>query len=535
MSTTRPRAAIYLRISQDRENHQLGVSRHRKAAEKLARRRGYKVVAVYTDNDITGKGNTKRPEFEMMLKSMRAGEIDVVIAQEWPRLERNRSEGVQVINTSMDHRVLLTFVQGQDIDTRTPAGRLAADMFSAMARNEIEVKAERQSDAQEQRAQQGRVPKGVRPLGYATNGQQIPHEAEAVKAIFNAFHAGAALLAIARALSGQPMVLPGNEKRQPTSIIPSVPKMQRHDRTLTIERNAKRVEENKTLPKELQLRLRDIPEDKPWAPSTVLGILRNPRYAGYSTYTRKKDRSRGPAKTAEERVSKRRAMRDAIVRDDKTGKPVPPNGWEAIVSEDLWWSVQAMLDDQQRATNKVGTERRHTGSGIYLCGICGRALRSHSRGYRCQTCLFHRKRDLVDAYVEEKIRERLGMPDLANLLPATTNPRIQEIAASVEQQRAEIARAQDDYMAKLIDGALYRRIKDQADAEILRLETERLGLITSTNALPVVAAKSPVDAWDEADLATRRSVLQDLCKVYLHPQQRGQKGLAEGSVQIEWL
>ena len=54
------------------------------------------------------------------------------------------------------------------------------------------------------------------------------------------------------------------------------------------------------------------------------------------------------------------------------------------------------------------------------------------------------------------------------------------------------------------------------------------------DAMPVLAAKSPVEAWDEADLTTRRAVLQDLGKVYLHPQQRGQKGLADGSVQIAW-
>ena len=36
--------------------------------------------------------------------------------------------------------------------------------------------------------------------------------------------------------------------------------------------------------------LRPVPDDKPWSPSTVLGILRNPRYAGYSVYTSKDTR-----------------------------------------------------------------------------------------------------------------------------------------------------------------------------------------------------------------------------------------------------
>ena len=34
---------------------------------------------------------------------------------------------------------------------------------------------------------QGRAPKGMRPLGYAVDGEVIPHEAEAVKAIYELF------------------------------------------------------------------------------------------------------------------------------------------------------------------------------------------------------------------------------------------------------------------------------------------------------------------------------------------------------------
>ncbi len=61
MSTTRPRAAIYLRISQDREDHRLGVDRHREDAQKLADRRRYVVLAVYApDTDASGAGPRTR-------------------------------------------------------------------------------------------------------------------------------------------------------------------------------------------------------------------------------------------------------------------------------------------------------------------------------------------------------------------------------------------------------------------------------------------------------------------------------------------
>ena len=139
------RAAIYVRISLDPEQTRLGVERHREDAQRLADFRRYQVVNVYEDNDVTGSGRRRRPEFERLLADIEADRVDVVIAQEWPRLERNRTDGVRVIEAAKDHHVLLTFVKGSDIDCSTAAGRLAADMFSAFARNEIEVKSERQS------------------------------------------------------------------------------------------------------------------------------------------------------------------------------------------------------------------------------------------------------------------------------------------------------------------------------------------------------------------------------------------------------
>src|SRR5690625_3694376 len=163
MSTEPRRAAIYLRISQDRENARLGEGRHREHAEALIKARGWAPAGVYEDNDISGVGKQKRPAFERLLTDIERGLIDVVVAQEWPRLERNRSDGVRGSEAAQRHEILLTFAQGSAIDCTTAAGRLSADLFSAIARNEIEVKAERQSRAQRQRAEQGRPPEGSAP------------------------------------------------------------------------------------------------------------------------------------------------------------------------------------------------------------------------------------------------------------------------------------------------------------------------------------------------------------------------------------
>ena len=89
-----------------------------------------------------------------------------------------------------------------DADLSTDGGRMYARIKAAVARAEVERKGARQSRAHIQRARQGRPPKGVRPLGYATSGELIPHEAEAVRSIYAAFLRGDSLNGIARALSG---------------------------------------------------------------------------------------------------------------------------------------------------------------------------------------------------------------------------------------------------------------------------------------------------------------------------------------------
>lgn len=501
------RAAIYLRISQDRENTRLGVDRHREDAEALIKLRGWSFVDLYEDNDTTGTGRKKRPHFERMLTDIEAGLIDVVVAQEWPRLERNRTDGVRIIEAAQRHHVLLTFAKGSDIDCTTAAGRLSADMFSAIARNEIEVKAERQSRAQRQRAQQGRPPKGVRPLGYATNGEVIEHEAEAVRKIYAAFATGASLRAIAVALSGEQ----GDD-------VPDIPELPRHNRTLMIERNARRVEEG--------LEPRPVPEDGAWVPSTVLGILRNPRYAGYSTYTPKEVLANG---------DRRRSWRAQILRDEH-GEPVL-GVWDHIVDLDVWEGVQDRLDDPARVTNRVGTDRKHLGSGLYLCGVCDRPVKAHGQRYRCAAHIL-RTRPHIDAFVVEVIRRRLTLPDLQDLLPGADEPRLREIKEEIGKHRARIARAERDYNSDdedvRISSRVLNRVTDDREAKIRALEAERTKLSSSTMMGSVFSAKNPVAAFDAGDLATRRSTIDVLCEVRLHPHPRGKKGFNPDSVTITW-
>lgn len=505
------RAAIYLRISQDRENTRLGVDRHRKAAEQRIKDRGWTFVDVYEDNDTTGSGRKPRPQFERMLADIDKGLIDVVIAQEWPRLERNRADGVRIIEASQKHRVTLSFIKGSDIDCTTSGGRIAADVLSAVARNEIEAKAERQSLAQAQRAELGRPPKGTRPLGYAIDGSVIEHEADAVRAIYKAFAQKASLYSIAAALSGME---PSAKAKGDPDVLKDIPHLPRHMRTLAIERNERRAAEG--------LKLRDVPDDGPWSPSTVLGILRNPRYAGFSTYTPKEVQADG---------NKRRSWRASILLN-AVGEPIRGQ-WDAIVDDATWETVQEILDDPRRVTNRVGTHRRHLGSGLFLCGVCGHPVRGSSTRYYCKEPRHvNRSKAPIDDMVTRAVLARLADPALTAKVESDHAPELAQIQADIAEQYARIEKAQRQFDEDEIEPADLKRKRDKARAIIEQLDAKRLTLLSDTGVVPILGTDDPGQSFLDADLGAKRAVIELLCSVTLMPHPQGKKGFDPATVDI---
>lgn len=127
---------------------------------------------------------------------------------------------------------------------------------------------------------------------------------------------------------------------------------------------------------------------KPWHPSTIRTILVNPRYAGRAIYQ---------------------------------GKPTGKLGnWEPIVSDDVFDVVQAKLNDPRRVSNREGTDRKHLGSGLFLCGICEAPVSSWSQNrYVCRERHVNRARVPVDNWVRTVIVARLQREDMADLLAPT--------------------------------------------------------------------------------------------------------------------
>lgn len=502
--TSTTRAALYLRISLDRNMDGLAIDRQREDCLKIAKDRGWDVVEEYVDQSKSATDKTKRrPAYDRMVADYEAGKFDAIICWDLDRLTRQPRQLEDWIDAAQDKGLLLTTANGE-ADLSTDSGRLFARVKAAVARSEVERKSARQSRSQVQRAEQGRAPKGVRLLGYATNGDVIEHEAIAVHAIFAAFSIadGPSIASIARGLSG----VEGED------VPKSLPHLPKFSRTLVIERNERREAEG--------LAPRPVPEDGPWGSSTVLGILRNPRYAGYSVYTDRNDRAK----------NKRRTWHAQILRGDD-GEPVLGQ-WAAIVEPDTWWKVQERLDEPARITNRTGsTARKHLGAGLYLCGLCDQPVKTHSLRYRCAGHIM-RSRAQIDDFVLHIVRERLSRPDLAGLIPSADEPRLKAIEAQIGVHEAKIKRAQRDYDAEIIEGYDLKRTRDRENAEIVKLELERRSLTVSVELGGVLDAKDPVAAFDDADLMVKRRVIDFLVEVRLHPHPRGKKTFDPETVQV---
>ncbi len=469
------RAAIYLRVSLDQTGEGLAVERQREDCEQIAQSRGWTVVETYTDNSISAFDKVKnRPAYDRMVDDYRAGRFNALITWDLDRLTRQPRQLEDWIDAAESQGLRLVTANGE-ADLQTDGGRMYARIKAAVARAEMERKGARQSRAQQQRAAKGRPPRGIRATGYTLDGELISEEAEAVQAVYKAFANGSSLKAIAAALSGaEPAIRAVGDRNWVQDLPKSVP----------------------ALPSR---------SGRAWNPTSVIAILRNPRYAGWSM------------------------LAGEIVRDS-TGNPVRGQ-WEPIVSDSLWLEVQRRLDDPARKTNRSGTERRHLGSGLFICGICDARVRAHGPRYRCAGHIM-RVRSPIDAMVLEYIEGMLARPDLADLLVKEDEEQINTLNEQLQAQRDRIERAKSDYKRELIDGALYFEIRREAGEQIAQLDAQRMALTTGAAASAILLAPSPVEAFRRADLASRRSIIDLLCEIRLLPSPRGHKAFNPESVTI---
>jgi DNA invertase Pin-like site-specific DNA recombinase len=133
------RVAIYLRVStaaQTTDNQKFEL--HRVAAA-----RGWSIVAEFSDDGFSGaKGRSDRPALDALLKAAVRGEFDMLAVWSIDRLGRSLQHLVETVNELHALGIDL-YIHQQALDTSTPAGRLAFQVFGALSEYERELIRER--------------------------------------------------------------------------------------------------------------------------------------------------------------------------------------------------------------------------------------------------------------------------------------------------------------------------------------------------------------------------------------------------------
>ncbi|MFC7276181.1 recombinase family protein [Paractinoplanes rhizophilus] len=162
------RCAIYCRISQDRESEEKGVQRQEEDCRKLAAQRGWEIVRVFIENDVSASTRTKkkRPEYDRMIAACEAGVVDVIVAYSNGRLTRRPLELEDLIKLHEKTGVLINTVKSGDDNLGTADGRMVARIKAAVDAAEVERSAERVARAARQRREEGRLHGGARTFGY---------------------------------------------------------------------------------------------------------------------------------------------------------------------------------------------------------------------------------------------------------------------------------------------------------------------------------------------------------------------------------
>lgn len=161
-------AAIYTRISDDREGRELGVQRQRDDCTALAERLGMIVHHIYEDNDIGASTRSRkpRPEYQALLADAKSGTFTTVIAYTSSRLTRRPREHEDLIELAERHGTQFQYVASPSFDLNTSAGRRIARILAANDAGEAEDIAERVARAARQRAERGEFHGGQPPFGY---------------------------------------------------------------------------------------------------------------------------------------------------------------------------------------------------------------------------------------------------------------------------------------------------------------------------------------------------------------------------------
>jgi DNA invertase Pin-like site-specific DNA recombinase len=195
-------AGIYARISEDRDETQLGVGRQQEDCAAVALKKGWEDTERYVDNDVSAWKGGKRPEFERMLQDIAGGHINAVVVYHQDRLIRQPRDLERFFDVCDRAGVTDLASASGDIDLATSDGRFKARILGSVAAKESEDKSRRIRRKMEELARNGENKGGgTRPFGFELDRVTIRRdEAKIIRELADRLLGGASLRSLARDL-----------------------------------------------------------------------------------------------------------------------------------------------------------------------------------------------------------------------------------------------------------------------------------------------------------------------------------------------
>jgi site-specific DNA recombinase len=484
----RKRAVIYDRISSDREGAGVKVEDQEKDNRALAARLGLEVVqgigypkpdGVFTDNDISAYSGKPRPGYRALLDAIRAGQVDVVLTLHTDRLHRPKewTELEEYIDLSERYGIATHTVRAGTLDLSTSSGRMTARIHAAVNRAETEHQIERLRDARVHKAARGGWGGGRRPFGYDLTpdpNDQRPNPRHTL--VINEHEAKALRWAASEILAGTSLnaACAGLNKREV--------------RTST---------------------------GKEWKPTELRRALTRPSTAGLMQH-----------QTCGQKQEKGKHH-----HTEACSPIVGKAEWPAILDEDTWHGVRAVLGDPARRTSTT-TARRYLLAGLARCGVCGGPVKSFSASakrrpvrpvYTCRSGKHViRTAEEVDNFVEEVVVGILTKRGAELLAPDQTGDTTQL------HLRDAALRARKDELGRLYGEGIIDAAQLAQGTAAIRTQREEitaaLAAMTQGSVLAGVAdAADPAKVWAGLDLSRKRAIIDVLMTVTIKPSRRGRR------------
>lgn len=174
------RTVAYLRVSTDAQAERgISLQAQRAKVEAYAALYDLELVAVEVDAGLSAK-TLDRPALQRALSALKRGDAEAVLVVKLDRLTRSVRDLGWLVETYFAEGKWSLLSVGENIDTRSAAGRLVLNVLASVAQWERETTGERTSAALRHKKAKGEYTGGRTPYGYSLgeDGQLVPVEEE---------------------------------------------------------------------------------------------------------------------------------------------------------------------------------------------------------------------------------------------------------------------------------------------------------------------------------------------------------------------